>query len=345
MPRKIAVLFVHGIYNSNLEYHKPMQELIISALPKRLREFVDFEPANWAAVARRHQKDYLEKVIGQNLFKPTGYRLMVLQGLGDAAAYQKTRIHTNSSYYQIQGEVRAAIDRLDQRGSPDRPLVVVGHSLGCHILSSFAWDTNTVKRYPPERLAGDDNIKVREFADYLKTGSAFRRLDTLAGFVTMGNNMPVFTFTFGPDRIVPITQSRRDGENPAFPGAALEPDVRNAARWHNYYSRNDLLGYPLKLLNAQYEQEARILDHEVASEGRLRRTLNILWPAVTAYAAHTGYWTNRSVVRGTAKLLADVIAAGDPLPQSRFGFSRIRRPITPSESVPAPAGTAPSASA
>ncbi len=346
MPRKVAVLFVHGIYNLNLEYHKPMQDRIVAALPKRLREFVDFEPVNWAEIVREHQRDYLQKCAQQGLFDATTYRCMALQGLGDAAAYQKTRIHTNSSYYQIQGEVRAAIDRLDGRGEPDRPLIVIGHSLGCHILSSFAWDINTIKRFTPERLQSEDNVKVREFHDYLMKGSAFRRLDTLAGFVSMGNNMPLFTFTFGPKRIVPITQPRREGEHPAFPGEALDPAVKDRARWNNYYSRHDILGFPLRPLNGAYAAEPRLTDFEVVSEGWPKRIFNTFWPALSAYSAHTGYWTTKPVIKGAARLITDIITAGDSMPKSRFDVLRGAKPVPkPSATAPAPGGTAPSLSA
>jgi hypothetical protein len=344
MPRKVAVLFVHGIYNSNLEYHRPMQDQIVAALPKRLREYVDFEPANWAEIVRRHQRDYLDRSTAAGLFADTDYRRLVLQGLGDAAAYQKTRINTNSSYYQIQGEVRGAIDRLDKRGDPDRPLIFIGHSLGCHILSSFAWDTNTVKHFPEERIRAQDDDKLRQFAEYLKSGSPFRRLETLAGFITMGSNMPLFTFTFGPTQIVPITEARFKGNNPAFPGSGLSEDVLAVARWHNYYSRNDLLGYPLKTLNDKYANEKRITDHEVASEGRFWRWLLGLTPVANAYDAHTKYWTCRPVVRGAAKLISDIITAGDPPEPGRVARLRGGRGAKPQVPAPEPAGTAPSGS-
>ena len=70
-----------------------------------------------------------------------------LQGLGDAAAYQKTRQVKDSAYYEIQDRVRRAINNdLYTPGEPNRPLVIIAHSLGCHIASSFTWDLNKLKQ-------------------------------------------------------------------------------------------------------------------------------------------------------------------------------------------------------
>ena len=142
----------------------------------------------------------------------------------------------------------------------------------------------------------------------------------------MGCNMPLFTFTFGPDRIFPITKPRNPMEHPAFPGSGLSSDIKAKARWINYYSRNDLLGFPLKPLNPDYAAESRIADREVASEGLLRRYGLYLWPALSAYAAHTGYWTHRPVIKGTVKLLTDIITAEDPPRVRRFRGLRREAP-------------------
>ena len=345
MASKVAVLFVHGINNHDQQFHRPMQDRILKALPSSLRGYVDFEPAIWSEVVRRHQRSYMDRLEALRLVDNNKYRRMALQGLGDAAAYQKTRNYKNSSYYHIQAEVRAAIERLEQRGGPDRPLVFIGHSLGCHILSTFAWDTYSMRRMPAERLRGEDD-KTREFASYLNEGSAFRRLETLAGFVTMGSNMPLFTFTFGPDNIIPITKPRPPAEHAAFPGPSLSREILARARWYNYYSRNDLLGYPLKPLNDDYHAEGRITDVPVVSERWWRRVMCAPMPALCAYAAHVGYWTHPKVIRGTAGLLADLITADEPARAPRFAFARRgRAAVIPSTSETATADTASSSKA
>lgn len=311
MTQPVAVVFVHGIHTHEPGYAGRMQDAIQTALPKTVRDVVTFRSVYWASRVRDRQAMYLDAVARKGLFDANKWRGLVVQGLGDAAAYQKTRSYKNSAYYQIQSDIRAVLDELDNQGLPDRPLIFVGHSLGCHIISSFVWDINTVKQWGEVRAAKEDEEAFR-FAEYLKGGSPFRRLDTLAGLVMMGSNMPLFTFTFGPDRIMPITTSRGPEEAPAFPGAALRGATLERARWLNYYSRNDLLGYPLKALNAAYAQEPRLHDIEVAAEGWLRRGASRVLPALApafTYRAHTRYWSNPRVVRGAAGLIAAIATA------------------------------------
>jgi hypothetical protein len=199
-----------------------------------------------------------------------------------------------------------------------------------------------MKRRSLEHLTSEDE-PTRAFARYLHEGSAFRRLDTLAGFVTMGCNIPLFTFTFGPERIIPITKARLPTEQPAFPGAVLTPEVKAEARWLNYYSRHDLLGYPLKPLSSHYMAEERLQDIEVMSEGRLLHALASLpWLSPLACkAAHTNYWTNGRVSRGAADLIARIATAGDPASTSRFPAIFSRRGVKPAATVPASADTEP----
>lgn len=320
MPQPVAVVFVHGIHTLEPGYQQAMQTAIEARLPPRLRELVTFEPVFWAEHVRRRQKLYRDAVAEQGLFRDGRFRRLVVQGLGDAAAYQKTKSYKNSAYYEIQSEVRKAIEKLDADGPPDRPLIFIAHSLGCHIVSSFIWDVNTIKNWDEARIARADE-QEQAFANYLKGGSPFRRLDTAAGLVMMGSNMPLFTFTFGPDKIMPITVSRNAEDPAAFPGAALAPATLGRVRWDNYYSRNDLLGYPLKPLNAAYAREPLLRDIEVASEGWWQRAASIVLPKVASaftYGAHTGYWTNRRVVRGATDLITAIATAGDEPASSRF---------------------------
>ena len=73
-------------------------------------------------------------------------RRFLIEGLGDAAAYQKTKHRENSMYYDVHASIGQVLDRIDTPGRPDQPMVFIGHSLGCHIISSFVWDLNKLKQ-------------------------------------------------------------------------------------------------------------------------------------------------------------------------------------------------------
>ena len=181
--------------------------------------------------------------------------------------------------------------------------------MGCHIISSYAWDINKLKQLTDEEVAELDDPEVISLVNDLQSASPYRRLDTFAGFITLGSNMPLFTFMFGPDKVYPITRFPDHARMPAFPGVRLPNAIKLQARWLNFYSPSDLLGYPLKPLNSAYNQEVRLADEEVESEGYWRARL--IPSSLNAFKAHTGYWTNSEVIWQTARLIKRVITADE----------------------------------
>lgn len=309
MPQDVAIVFVHGINATTYDYADRMRDRLIAALPKKLRAHATFRSVFWADIVRGRQQQFLQVARDSSNIRVSKWRRFVVEGLGDAAAYQKTRNRDNAAYYQIQGRITEKLKEADNHGQPAKPLVFIGHSLGCHIISSYAWDINRLKQMSDVELAEWNDPEAGEFVRSLRTWSPLRRLDTFAGFVTLGSNMPLFTFTFGPDRVFPITKYSNDKYQAAFPGSSLPAAIKAKSRWLNFYSRNDLLGFPLKPLNSAYHSEPLLEDKEVEAEGFLRARF---WPgSLNAMQAHIGYWHNRTVVRESAKLIRDLIEA-DP---------------------------------
>lgn len=307
MPTPIAVVFIHGINVAREGYHENMQRRLLKALPRRLHDFVTFRAVFWADIVRGRQKEYLDSAVANSGMQLTQMHRLVVEGLGDAAAYQKTRDFRNSAYYQIQERVRDTFSKLDSAELARRPLVIVGHSLGCHIASSYAWDLHKIKQLGEDAPGLD--APTREFVRWARDATPFMRLDTFTGFVTMGSNMPLFTFTFGPHNVFPITRTNDPHLKPAFPGAELPPVFREKARWLNFFSHGDPLGYPLKPLNEAYRTETRLHDIPVRSEGALRARLPRRLRPLNALAAHTGYWRTPAVVSQTATYLQSLIEA------------------------------------
>jgi hypothetical protein len=307
MPQRVAVIFVHGILEAGIKYSERMQRGLLTRLPQELQRYVSFEQAFWAHRVRGRQMDYMKdakagaKIVDNNL------RRFLVEGLGDAAAYQKTRHRENSIYFEVQDELTSTLGRFDSTTYQDSPLIFIGHSLGCHIISSYAWDINKLKQRTEEDISADPNEDVREHWQKLQKSTRFRRLDTFAGFVTLGSNMPLFTFTFGPKRVYPITWGPTDDAGrslqPAFPGPGLSPALAAKARWLNFYSKRDILGFPLKCLNDAYAGAKELEDICVRSESWISRSL----PYWSFYSAHRGYWTNSIVLDQTARFIRDVI--------------------------------------
>ena len=324
MPQHVAVVFVHGIFAKTIQYSAPMQAQLLKRLPKELRKYVNFEEVFWAGQVRGRQTAYMKNAKIDADIVENKLRTFFIEGLGDAAAYQKTRQRENSIYYQVHDEINNTLRRFDDRTYKNTPLIFIGHSLGSHIISSYVWDLNKLKQKPEDEIKHEPDELVRRQYEEMKHATALRRLDTLAGLVTFGSNIPLFTFTFGAARIYPVTRAPSDGAGgtlkPAFPGHELPVALQKNAQWLNFYSKRDVLGYPLKPLNEYFGAEPRIEDICVRSESRISRVL----PYWSNISAHTGYWTNATVLSRTTALIRDIIEASaiDPAPDAaRPGIS------------------------
>ncbi len=308
---EVVVVFVHGINVTNQDYYVPMRDALLRKLPRADREYVVFRAAFWADLLRGRQQEYMLYAGTQQGFNPTRLHRMVIEGLGDAAAYQKSYVQ-NSAYFDIQSRLRKAIRDASTGNEDRRPLVFVAHSLGCHIVSTYAWDMHKLRH--KMRSNGQLNttaLKESELWGSHPWDSPFECLDTFASFISMGSNQPLFTFNIGPQFVQPITQSATPGElTPAFPGTSLDANILAQARHLNFFSQNDPLGYPLKPLNNAHDEEPRLEDVTVRSEGFMRGFLLRGWlRQLIAMRAHSGYWTNGTVVRRSAKLISNIINA------------------------------------
>jgi hypothetical protein len=308
MPRDVAVVFVHGIFAEEFSYAEPMRRALLQMLPRDVQHCVRFESVFWANTVRGHQRKFMQNVCAQSDVVDNHLRRFLIEGLGDAAAYQKTRSRDNSMYYEVHASIGNVLDRIDMPGRADQPMIFIGHSLGCHIISTYVWDLNKLKQRTAANMESEPDAAIRKEWEMLKDASPFRRLDTFAGFVTLGCNIPLFTFTFGPERVFPITAPPHAGLKPAFPGSGLAAPLFEKARWLNFYSKRDLLGFPLKPLNAAYGNEPRLHDIAVRTETLTSRTV----PYWSHLKAHTNYWKNPTVVRQTAALIREIAETPPP---------------------------------
>jgi hypothetical protein len=317
MAQHVAVVFVHGIFANAIQYSVPMQKQLLRLLPQELHKYLDFEEVFWAGLVRGRQSAYMKNAKTDADIVENRLRTFFIEGLGDAAAYQKTRRRENSIYYQVHDQINETLDRFDRGIHKSTPLVFIGHSLGSHIISSYVWDLNKLKQISEDALKRETD-EARHLHEKIKHATPFRRLDTLAGLVTFGSNIPLFTFTFGPARIYPLTRAPDDDTGgtlkPAFPGNKLPSALQQSAQWLNFYSKRDVLGYPLKPLNEYFGAEPRIEDICVRSESRISRIL----PYWSSISAHTGYWTNATVLSRTAALIRNIVEAPaiDPAPDA-----------------------------
>jgi hypothetical protein len=246
-----------------------------------------WEPVFWADVLEDRQTALLRELSAEGKLDYGDLRHFIVHSLGDAVAYQQVpqaRQQVNV-YKEIHQRVAQCVKRLRRRTregqparAPDVPLIILAHSLGCHIISNYAWDVQSAvrnHRRPPR--------------------TALERMESLAAIAMFGCNIALFTLAYNqvkPIAFPPRTLARH------FPAGTPARAITQAAKWVNYYDPDDVLAYPLKPLSAGYD---RVVSADIA--------INVGSPLASWNPmSHLQYWTDNDFTKPVAELIYGVLA-------------------------------------
>jgi hypothetical protein len=222
--KEIGILTTHGMgrqkprdYEKDVEY---LKQQLFAQLDDEVKKDIRFQP-----IFYQDQMQIQQEMVWQAMQQALGkfnlwhwLRVFMLYYFSDAGTYQYKPEVEGNVYLKIHQTIKEAIDKLHaQLGSQNRPVAIIAHSLGCHIISNHIWDAQHGK-----------GIWLNE------SPSEFQRLDTLSLLFTTGCNIPLFVS--GLEEIVTI-----DKPNEHF-------------QWLNYFDKDDPLGWPLQPLNTAYNQ-------------------------------------------------------------------------------------------
>lgn len=270
---KLAVVVIHGMGSQQRGFSNRLVEELSHRVDQAGKDSsqIAWEEIYWQDITERLQQAYLQRANRNNELDWSRLRSFVATALGDAAAYQYAG--QQGTYVKIHERIRDRVKSLyevslDETGVP---LVVMAHSLGGHIMSNYIWDMQH-QTGPPSGVWAEDL-------------SPFEKMSTLAGMITFGSNIPLFTFALSNVR--PIE----------FPAPELDTGIQRKARWLNFFDPDDVLGYPLKPISDAYD--ATVDDDIPIDVG------NILvgWNP----ASHTGYWSDNDFTKPVAEFLAGLI--------------------------------------
>lgn len=264
--KTVGVLIVHGMGSQDDTY----AEKLVAELKDRLgthHRRVAWHAVHWADVLIDAQAAYLERADAYEL-DWARTRRFVVTALSDAASYRWLGVDNlddpRTTYGRIHRHIRQGLRVLREQVGNEGKLVILAHSLGGHVVSNYIWDVQhpaPPKTTPP--------IPEDRF-----TGAGTLRL-----LVTFGCNIPLFTFAL--DEAVPI-------------------NLPDDAHWHNFFDRDDPLGYPLTPINNAYA--AICTDREISVGNPL--TFSSFTPL-----SHTRYWTDNDFTKPVATLIHDVIGS------------------------------------
>jgi hypothetical protein len=271
MPSEIGILVVHGIGVQKEDF----ADHFIAEMNHRLdglsvpTSLIKWEPAFWADLLTQHEEDLYSELSRSHHLDWVTVRKFLINVLADAIAYRREPGEGHDMYRDIHTRIHEHLSRLRASlNNQDKPLIIIAHSLGSVILSDHVWDEQH------NQGLGDN---------------AFERTETLAGMVTFGSNIPLFTLGLPEIRAL------------EFPPPSLPENLKAAAKWVNFFDADDVLGYPLKPLSPSYEKTVNA-DIEINAGG-----LFTSWNPIS----HTKYWTDDDFTKPVAKLIRDIVLVNE----------------------------------
>ena len=265
MAEMVAIAVIHGMGSQKRGYSRGLQRKIRDELGSDKASRTVWAEIYWADVLQAPQEEYLRAASADHKMDFMGLRRFMVNAFADAAAYRFPR-HPNdtTTYDKVHARVATAISHLAAGVPATAPLIVFAHSLGGHVMSNYIWD--------------------RQRPGASKGLGYFESMRTHAGMLTYGCNIPFFTMAYRKKDIKPIR----------FPGSRLSEEDRQRARWLNFYDPDDVLGYPLRPINAAYR---RTVDRDIA--------INVGGPLASWNPlSHDKYRTDRDFTQPAARFLA-----------------------------------------
>jgi hypothetical protein len=117
--------------------------------------------------------------------------------------------------------------------------------------------------------------------------TATERLDNLAGMVTFGCNLPLFSLAYNPVTCF------------WFPPKTLPSKLAAVAKWYNLFDPDDVLGFPIKPLSESHY--AAVTEDIEINAGGLLSSWNPL--------SHNEYWTDDDLIQPVTELISNIIRA------------------------------------
>ncbi|MCK4873391.1 MAG: hypothetical protein KAS72_11755 [Phycisphaerales bacterium] len=282
MSQRIAVAIVHGVGKQDADFSagitRELTHRFSALLPKRItspEEELAIEPVHWAPVLQRDERELWKRMKRGGNLDFTALRRFMIDFAADAIAYQPTP-NDDLVYGQIHAVFAHALDRLAEKAGPAAPLCVIAHSLGTVIASNYFYDLQT----DASRGAIPDVVRQAMGDTPIEQGETFSLLYTL------GSPLSIWSLRY-EDFGRPI-----DVPSPKL--AQHYGNLDRATEWVNFYDRDDVIGYPLKSLNAAYRKAVK-RDREI-NAGNILTSWNP--------ASHLGYWTDNDVTVPIARSLA-----------------------------------------
>lgn len=264
---KIAVMMIHGVGRPDPTFADGM----IAALTKNFRKATAgadelvIKPAYWAPVLQKAENELWRRLGAGGPMDFVKLRRFMMDFAGDAIAYQPAP-RERAIYEGVHQVLAKTLKDLSVLAGPTAPLVVIAHSLGTVIASNFLYD-----------LQSQEKRQIVPKSVLRNSGkSPLDRGETLSLLFTLGSPLALWSLRyqgFGKPIQVP---SRHLGKH--------HPRIKGG--WVNIYDQDDVIGYPLRTINAAYQRAVK--EDRPVNVGGLLSSWNP--------TSHTEYWTDHDVL-------------------------------------------------
>lgn len=234
MYKKVAVAIIHGMGNQTEGFAKETIAKIHNKFTEKMKHLVEdpasqlvIHPVLWATVFKDRKENLFKKLVLDNKLNYQGLRNFLINYLGDAVAYQPVET-ARQNYEKVHEKIGEGLNLLSEKAGDDAPLCIISHSLGSVMASNYFYDLQFEK---------DDVTSIVNESSPLETG------DTLTLFYTMGTTLPLWSLRyFNFNRPINIPSKNLQSYYPGLQG-----------EWINFYNKNDVLGFPLKPVDENYD--------------------------------------------------------------------------------------------
>lgn len=270
MTKKLVFITLHGIGETQKEYHNNLKHLLEKRLGKDIWLKVHFEPIYYQSALPDYQYTVWANMRSSTHLSWQDLRKFLLFGFSYASILEHRASDDGSVYKQIQKSIiyslKIAIEKVKNN---DIPIIILAHAFGCQIISNYLWDSQKNK--------GIWQMGSLDYPDFQPEEEDFLKLKSLRYLITTGCSIPLFVAGFAD--IMAISKP-----NPGF-------------KWLNYYDKDDVLGWPLKPLSPSYN--SIVEDDLEINSGNLWQ----LWNSQN----HDGYWTEEDFLQPLSAVIQGLI--------------------------------------
>ena len=278
--KKAALVTVHGMGRTKSSYAKEFRIEIARHLGRSFNH-LHFGSVYYQNILQPNEDRFWNSVKSDLGWR--GFREFVVFGFADATGLETNKDQPGSAYTKAQKAIARTLVKAHHAVGDDGELVIVAHSLGGQVISSYLWDAQKRRARNGIWKRPQEIHKQLSLSTPLSRGQLhFLRGGRLRAFYTVGCNIPIFVAAH--KKVLPIKK----------PADAFE--------WHNFYDSEDVLGWPLAKLYTQ-RPDFLLADHQINVGGSLMDKLKRSWNPLS----HNQYLVSSAVLDPLVALLRSLL--------------------------------------